>query len=188
MTKAKTNPDPWEKQEHETSKAYAAFCAYRDMGANRSLTNIIPILYKDLGSTKTATKRRRLSEWSSLHNWVVRVEAYDVYLEENVRRKSEAAIKKMAHDHALIASLAIHKGAERIQLIMNGKDEKGNPLPSELTPKEAIDFIRFGAELERKSRGAPDQLVELSGSVVQIIDDIPHGKKDESTTQKPDHE
>ena len=187
MTKRKTNLNPWEKQDHETSKAYAAFCAYRDMGTDRSFAKIIPTVYGQIPLSKHRAKRGQLSEWSVKYGWVARVEAYDVYLEENVRRESEAAIKKMAHDHALVASLAIHKGAERIQLIMNGKDEKGNPLPSELTPKEAIDFIRFGAELERKSRGAPDQLVELSGSVIQIIDDIPRGKKNASATKKSNH-
>ena len=188
MTKRKTNRDPWEKQDHETSKAYAAFCAYRDMGTDRSFTKAIPIIFNNIPDDKIRLKYGQISAWSSKYGWVARVEAYDVYLEENVRRESEAAIKKMAHDHALVASLAIHKGAERIQLIVNGADKKGNPLPSELTPKEAIDFIRFGAELERKSRGAPDQLVELSGSVVQIIDDIPRGTKDASSTKKSNHE
>ena len=183
MTKTKTNLDPWEKQEHETSKAYAAFCAYRDMGTDRSLVKIIPILYGQNNDYKARSKQGQISAWSSKYGWVARVEAYDVYLEENVRRESEAAIKKMAHDHALVASLAIHKGAERIQLIVNGADKDGNPLPSELTPKEAIDFIRFGAELERKSRGAPDQLVELSGEVKgsSVVIYLPDNKRDEST-------
>ena len=184
MTKTKTNLDPWEKREHETSKAYAAFCAYRDMGTDRSIAKATPIIYKGIQAEKIRLKYGQLTAWSSKYGWVARVDAYDVYLEENVRRESEAAIKKMAHDHALVASLAIHKGAERIQLIVNGADKDGNPLPSELTPKEAIDFIRFGAELERKSRGAPDQIVELGGEVKgsSVVIYLPDNKREESTT------
>ena len=156
------------------------------MGTDRSFAKIIPTVYGQIPLSKHRAKRSQLSEWSVKYNWVARVEAYDVYLEENVRRESEAAIKKMAHDHALVASLAIHKGAERIQLIMNGKDEKGNPLPSELTPKEAIDFIRFGAELERKSRGAPDQIVEHGGNIgisrIEIATSKREDDEDESKT------
>lgn len=177
MAKTKTNLNPWEKQEHETSKAYAAFCAYRDMGTDRSLTNIIPILYKDLGSTKTATKRRRLSEWSSLHNWVARVEAYDVYLESKSRKEHELAIQKMVTEHAEAAVITRSKAMERIGLI--GEEEL-----NELTPKEALEYLKVAAELERKSRGAPDQIVELGGEVKgsSVVIYLPDNKRDESTT------
>jgi len=188
MTKRKSNLDPWEKQDGETSKAYAAFCAYRDLGIDRSFSKIIPILYPDLGTTKPSSKQRRLSEWSVKYTWVARVEAYDTYLEEKTRRANEAAIVKMERDHALIAALATHKAAERLQLIVSKLDADGKLLESGITVKEATDLLRAGVEIERKSRGAPDQKIEHGGTVIQIIDDIPRGKKDASATQKPDNE
>ncbi|MCK4830772.1 hypothetical protein KA005_84450 [bacterium] len=162
MAKRKTNLDPWEKQEHETSKAYAAFCAYRDMGTDRSLVKIIPIThpkaYESGNAAKIKAKRDQLAAWSSKYGWVARVEAYDVYLELKERHENELEIKKMAKRHAQASLLTMKKAVDRIKLI-------GEKDIEELTPKEALDYLKVAAELERKSRGAPDQIVELGGEV-----------------------
>ena len=182
MTKTKTNLDPWEKQEHETSKAYAAFCAYRDLGPGRSLSKTIPILYKDLGSTKPSSKQRRLSEWSVKYGWVARVEAYDVYLESKERHENELEIKKMAKRHAQVSLLTMKKAVDRIKLI-------GEKNVEELTPKEALEYLKVAAELERKSRGAPDIIAEVTETkTVQIIDNIPSEKENAGRTKRPDSE
>ena len=175
MTKTKTNLDPWEKQDHETSKAYAAFCAYRDMGTNRSLTNIVQIVHGDIPEGKRKAKRGRFEIWSSKYGWVARVEAYDDYLEAKSRKEHELAIQKMVTEHAEAAVLTRSKAMERIGLI-------GEKELNELTPKEALEYLKVAAELERKSRGAPDQMVEHSGTIVQIIDNIPN--KDDNKPAK----
>ena len=177
MTKKTTNPEQWEKQEHETSKAYAAFCAYRDMGTNRSLTKTVTAIYGDLTHTKTTTKHRGLATWSSKYGWVARVEAYDVYLETKERYENEKAIKDMAKRHAQVSMLAMSKAVDRIKLV-------GSKDIEELTPKEALEYLKVSADLERKSRGAPDQLVELSGSVgisrIEITTSKREDEEDES--------
>ena len=186
MTKANNNLNPWEKQEGENSKPYAAFCAYRDMGVNRSLVKIIPLTYPKAYETGDATKikakRDQLAMWSSKHNWVKRVEAYDVYLETTERLENEKAIKDMAKRHAQASLLTMSKAVDRIKLIGEKED-------NELTPKEALEYLRISAELERKSRGAPDQIIESKETkTVQIIDNIPDVKEDASRTRRTDIE
>ena len=177
MTKRKTNLDPWEKQDGETSMSYAAFCTYRDMGTGRSLAKIVNIVYPESAADKYTVKLRQLSAWSAKHGWVARVEAYDVYLEAKERRENELEIKKMAKRHAQVSLLAMKKAVDRIKLI-------GEKDIEELTPKEALDYLRVAAELERKSRGAPDQIVELGGEVKgsSVVIYLPDNKRDESTT------
>ncbi len=168
MTKKTTNPEQWEKQEHETTKAYAAFCAYRDLGADRSLANIIPILY-GAGVNKT-TKRRHLAEWSSKHGWVARVEAYDVYLEAKERHENEKAIKDMAKRHADQALHLQQKGLARI-LDLD---------PHDLSPIDALRYITEAVKIERISRGAPDQIVDYSVDVKEgsVVVYLPENNRD----------
>lgn len=173
MTKRKTNLDPWEKQDGETSKAYAAFCAYRDMGTDRSIAKATPIIYEGIPAEKIRLKYGQLTAWSSKYGWVARVEAYDVYLEAKERRENELEIKKMAKRHAQVSLLTMAKAVDRIKLI-GEKDIK------ELTPKEALDYLKVAAELERKSRGAPDQIVEHGGEVKgsSVVVYLPDNKRD----------
>ena len=182
MTKAKNNLNPWEKQEGENSKPYAAFCAYRDMGPNRSFAKIVPVLYGELENVKSTVKIRQISKWSVGNEWVKRVEAYDVYLETTERLENEKAIKDMAKRHAQASLLTMSKAVDRIKLIGEKED-------NELTPKEALEYLRISAELERKSRGAPDQIIESKETkTVQIIDNIPDVKEDASRTRRTDIE
>ena len=176
MAKTKTNLDPWEKQEHETSKAYAAFCAYRDMGTDRSFTKAIPIIFNNIPDDKIRLKYGQISAWSSKYGWVARVEAYDVYLEAKSRKEHELAIQKMVTEHAEAAVITRSKAMERIGLI-------GEKELNELTPKEALEYLKVTAELERKSRGAPDQIIEHGGEVKgsSVVIYLPDNKRDSET-------
>ena len=73
----------WEKRESETARAYRAFCVYRDMGVDRSLAKVREKLDKKTGY------ERQLGEWSSDHEWVKRVAAYDAHLEALLRNEQE---------------------------------------------------------------------------------------------------
>lgn len=92
---------PWEKRDSESPEAYAAFAIYRDQGpgkrgSGRSVTRVVSDLigsgqYKD---SKGTALKRRVGGWSSEHDWVTRVEAYDLE-QDRVRRAEdqEAALR-----------------------------------------------------------------------------------------------
>lgn len=50
-------PEIWERQPRESSKAYAAFCVYRDLGPERSLEKVRQNLDKP-------RSRKWLGDWS----------------------------------------------------------------------------------------------------------------------------
>lgn len=79
----------WERQPKETEAAYVAFCAYRDLGVDRSLS----AAYSDAGKRAPG----QWAKWSSANIWVARAEAYDDYLEAEVRRLRE---RKWVRSHA----------------------------------------------------------------------------------------
>jgi len=70
----------WERQQHETSKAYEAFCVYRDMGVSRSLDKVAKNLQKSLTF---------IGRWSSQYDWIERAALYDDYIEKIERAAME---------------------------------------------------------------------------------------------------
>lgn len=83
MTEHAWNPDEelWERQPEESARAFQAFAAYRDMGAERSTAKVA----RALGRTKALCDR-----WSSRWGWVARVDAWDAEQDrEQQRRTSE---------------------------------------------------------------------------------------------------
>ena len=70
LTKANV---PWERLPEETASAFVAFCAYRDMTANRTLDGAWSKHTGRTGAVAPGSWRR----YSSAYKWVERVSAYD---------------------------------------------------------------------------------------------------------------
>lgn len=66
---------------HESDKAWAAFCRYRDQGGSRSLVRV----GQELGKSRVLIER-----WSAAFDWVERVRAYDAHCAEQARTAAEA--------------------------------------------------------------------------------------------------
>ena len=75
------------------------------------------------------------------------------------------------------------KAVDRIKLIGEKED-------NELTPKEALEYLRISAELERKSRGAPDQIIEHGGEVkgASVVVYLPDNNRDSEKKDVPNHD
>ena len=144
MDKAKTpmpTPEPWERQEGETAKAWEAFCIYRDMGIDRSLRKVVQTLNKSL---------TQIGEWSSKYDWVKRVAAWDVEQDRIARQEQLKEIKKMRNRHAGIAKAMIVKAGRAL-----------NRIPEdEITPNDISRMIDVASKLERISRGDVGEVIE----------------------------
>jgi len=66
-----SSPQPWDRLPGESSKAYAAFIAYRDLGSYRSIRKAI----EKQGLSVKARLRTWLG-WSSKYHWVERATAW----------------------------------------------------------------------------------------------------------------
>jgi hypothetical protein len=78
----------WVQRENESSKAYAAFLLYRDLGRSRSLVKAWA-LYKNGGKTKDM--QGYFEQWSSKHEWVKRCRAWDAHQQ----KKDEDALEDL---------------------------------------------------------------------------------------------
>ena len=67
----------------ETHKAWLAFCAYRDMGIDRSLDKA----WRKMTGRENGRHARHWATWSVQNHWVSRCRAYDVAITREVRLK-----------------------------------------------------------------------------------------------------
>lgn len=136
---------PYERRDNESDPAYEAFALYRDMGIQRS----IEVVARDLSKSVQLIKR-----WSALNDWVIRVRAYDDYIDAAARKKIDnEAIKRradMLKRHALAGKVLQQKGVDYIG--KNGVDKSA----------DAISAIAKGVEIERKAEGFPDWMFEIA--------------------------
>jgi hypothetical protein len=142
---------PWEQQPRESSRAFGAFCIYRDLGPRRSLRAAAAAFY---GRT-TATLERQVDKWSRAFRWVERASAWDRHLDAEARQAQEQARREMVERHVREARALQAKALERLRALC----------PEELGPADLLRFIVEAAKLERLALGEPDavQRHELTG-------------------------
>lgn len=126
-------PKLWEQQPGESSRAFEAFCAYRDLGEQRSLAKAADKLQKS---------RSMVEDWSRINGWTTRVAAYNTHQDRQHRKARRAEIMKMAERHAQIAALFQAKVIQGIQKLD----------ANALQPADLIRFFEVSARVERESR------------------------------------
>ena len=84
----------WDRRLDETSKAFAAFVAYRDLGPKRSTALVV----QELGKS-----RALISRWSARHEWVERATAFEERVDGARQGTYLDEISKMAERHARYA-------------------------------------------------------------------------------------
>lgn len=144
MSKGNT-PKPWERRENETSKAYEAFCEYRDMGIQRSLSKVAEKLQK------SATL---INRWSREKDWVKRASLWDDEQERIEREKAQKeqakAIREMRKRHADLAQVMLIKSAKALARMPD----------DEIKPGDISRMVDVASKLERISRGDVGEVVE----------------------------
>jgi len=87
--------NPWQRLKGETDTAYHRFMTYLEMGHDRSISKVAEKLQK--GNRYDNVLKR----WSSKHNWVERVKAYDAAQYKKNLENREELINK-AHGRLLL--------------------------------------------------------------------------------------
>ena len=146
-------PKLWERMPGESDKAFAKFCAYRDMGAGRSLSRLCQLHPGDKG-----WGRRAVEDLCSRWRWVSRAAAWD---DEQDRAHSEAQrratvemAERQARDGFDMQKLARGAMAEWVK-----RDPQTGQLvlARPLTPFEVTRLYLAGFQVERLARGEPTE-------------------------------
>ena len=134
-------PELWERQTDESAQAFEAFAMYRDMGVNRSIRKAARNLNKAVTT---------LAEWSSKHEWVKRVAAWDAEQDRIARNELMAEMAATRKKQRKQAQRMQEKGMELLESISLG-DAKLS---------EIVSLLKAGMEQERIAIGDVGEVIE----------------------------
>ena len=134
-------PELWERQTEESAQAFEAFAMYRDMGVNRSIRKAARNLNKAVTT---------LAEWSSKHEWVKRVAAWDAEQDRIARNELMAEMAATRKKQRKQAQRMQEKGMELLESISLG-DAKLS---------EIVSLLKAGMEQERIAIGDVGEVIE----------------------------
>ena len=135
-------PKPWEMQPEETTKAYEAFCVYRDM---ETKDRSIRLVAEKLQKSETLIGR-----WSRTYGWVKRVAAWDAELDRKTAQEMMKDIAKMRAKQRKMAVTMQLKGMNLLNEIKEG-DAKLS---------EIVTLLKVSTELERICMGDVGEVIE----------------------------
>lgn len=134
-------PELWERQPNESIQAFEAFAIYRDMGVNRSLRKVVQEVNKSLTT---------IGEWSSKHDWVKRVAAWDAEQDRIARNELMTEMAATRKKQRRQAQRMQEKGMELLESISLG-DAKLS---------EIVSLLKAGMEQERIAIGDVGEVIE----------------------------
>ena len=126
----------WERQENESTKAFQAFCIYRDLGAGRTLAKVAEKLRKSYDLIR---------RWSKNYFWQNRADAWDKFISEKAAQKAADEYAKMLEVQINLGKMLQAKAAKAIQNI-DFENVSIKSLPS------VVNAINIGVEIERTAR------------------------------------
>lgn len=144
--------EPWDRQEDESPKAFAAFRQYLDLGATRSLRKLVD-------SPDRVAGWSTLSDWSSRFHWVERSRQWEDEQGRIETLELGEKVREMRRAHAGIGTLLISKAAQRLRSID----------PETLSPREAMAMVELGSKLERQARGEPDHKIAFGDGSAEVL-------------------
>lgn len=140
MSKAIIPPEPWERQQGESTKRFEAFQKFRDM-PNRSISEVARELSKS---------RQLIQRWAGEQKWHERVAAWDAEQDRIARQAQIDEIKKMRKRHADLATAMLVKAAKALKQIPE----------DEIKATDVSRMVETASKLERISRGDVGEVVE----------------------------
>lgn len=149
--------DPWDRQDGETSKAYEAFCVYRDLGASRS----VQATANELGKSKTVMDR-----WCSQWSWVKRAQAWDSIPGKAVASAYAEMAARIAEQHDRLATKLAARLERNLDLLPEGED----PTIRWSTAQAAAHRSHsFATDLVKPATTATD---EINKAIVNLLDKL----------------
>jgi hypothetical protein len=132
----------------ESSKAYAAFCEYRNLGTSRSIEQV---------AKKCLRHRSLIARWCSKYNWVERAASYDEYLAERRRQRHQDKVENVTDDILDIAPEILKK-------------ELNKMLSDEAKPYATTERVTAIVNIIWKVLGLDKTKIDVSGEVKTTTD------------------
>jgi hypothetical protein len=133
--------ESWERLPGESGAAYAAFCAFRDLGLERTIRKAIETAEKD---TSQRDKRYRVwRNWCSAYKWRERAADYDRYTEKLKQTELRKTIEAQGEKHRAVTGKMLALVEKKLDLMT----------PAELSQGNVTEWVETAIKAEREGAG-----------------------------------
>lgn len=154
MTETTDDLRPWDRQPGETSKAYALFRVFLDMGQDRTLQKVADQV------SKSAQYIRRLS---TQHAWQSRSASWDSMPARAVQTAYEDMAQEIARQHNDLATKLMERLSRNLDLMPEGED----PTIRWSTAQAAAHRSHsFATDLSKPMNTAREEIKEQIGALL----------------------
>ena len=134
-------PAPWERMLHETPKAHAAFCVFRDQGVQRSYVGTA----RSVGRHESQIRR-----WAGLFRWKERAHAWDLAQSREIQLLLLQELEQRARRRMRQSEQFERISTAGIQKFVTRDPETGEAVLShQLTPERLIKLYELSLKIDR---------------------------------------
>jgi hypothetical protein len=133
--------ESWERLPGESGAAFAAFCAFRDFGAERNIRKAVERAEAD--PVKAAKRYRVWRSWSMQFKWRERAEEYDRYLDRMKQAELRKTIEEQGKVHRMVTGKMLQVVNKKLDLMD----------PAELAQGTVTDWVSTAIRAEREAAG-----------------------------------
>ena len=133
--------ESWELLSGESAGAFAAFCVFRDLGADRNIRRAVECYEKD--NAKHKGKYNVWRNWSALYHWQERATDHDRYREGLKQEEMRKTIEAQGEMHRVITKKMLEVVEKKLDL-MN---------PAELAQGNVTEWVSTAIKADRDGAG-----------------------------------
>ena len=133
--------ESWGRLSGESSLAYAAFCFFRDLGAERNIRRAVEV--GEPNASKRDKRYRVWRNWSTQFRWRERAEGYDRYLEKLKQTELRKTIEAQGETHRAVTR-------KMLEVVQKKLDTMN---PEDLTQSNVTEWAQTAIKAEREAAG-----------------------------------
>ena len=133
--------ESWERLTGETSAAFAAFCSFRDLGAERNIRKAVESSVKD--EAVWAKRYRVWRNWSTQFRRRERAADFDNYMEKLKQAEFRKTIEAQGEKHREVTGKMLDVVAKKLDT-MN---------PADLSQSSVTEWVATAIKAEREAAG-----------------------------------
>ena len=133
--------ESWERLNGETSSAFAAFCSFRDFGAERNIRKAVEATEQD--KTMWDKRYRVWRNWAVQFRWKERAADFDKYIEKLKQKELRKTIEAQGEKHRAVTGKMLDVVIKKLDL-MN---------PDELTQGNLPEWVQTAIKADNEAAG-----------------------------------